>query len=288
MKRAPVFALLSALLASSPLSAQAIRGHLIDDTNGTSVGGATITVLFGELRTSQILTGDDGFFLISLEAWGTYQLEAVRIGYKTTTSQPFLVEPSDTVTVDFRILPDAVLLAPLMVTARSTRGREVFKRRMESWDRGIFITPEMVDSIQPRRHPAEVLRKQPDIWLSWGWGYDPWSGISGAVPNIRTYLGEGCVSYMIDGKPVRRTRFDTGPVWLTWPLNTLKPEDVVAVEVYRHITEVPEEIRNHTEEVFNGQMPGNLPSLVAGGARVQRDFLPETCGIINFWTRVGW
>jgi hypothetical protein len=199
------------------------------------------------------------------------------------------VEPSDTVTVDFRILPDAVLLAPLLVTARSNLGREVFKRRMESWDRGIFITPEMVDSIQPRRHPAEVLRNQPKVWLSWGWGHDPWSGISGPVPNIRTYLGKtGCVSYMIDGRPVRRPTFAEGPAWLDFPLNTLKAEDIVAVEVYRHITEVPEEIRNHAEEVFNGQRPGNLPSIAAGGERVQRDFMPETCGIINFWTKVGW
>ena len=42
------------------------------------------------------------------------------------------------------------------------------------------------------------------------------------------------------------------------------------------------------DEVFDGQRPGNLPSIAAGGVRVQQDFLPETCGIINFWTRVGW
>jgi hypothetical protein len=288
MRRSASIALLSALCITAPVGAQAIRGHLIDDSNGAPVGGATITVLFGEVRASHVLTGDDGSFLISLEAWGTYQLEAARIGYETTTSQPFLVEPSDTVTVDFRILPDAVLLAPLMVTARANRGREVFQRRMESWDRGIFITPEMVDSIQPR-HPAEVLRKQPKVWLSWGWGRDPWSGISGPVPKIHTFFGKtGCVSYMIDGRPVRRPTFAEGPEWLDFPLNTLRGEDIVAVEVYRHITEVPEEIRNHAEEVFSGERPGNLPSLVSGGVRVQRDFMPETCGIINFWTRVGW
>ena len=31
----------------------------------------------------------------------------------------------------------------------------------------------------------------------------------------------------------------------------------------------------------------SVPS-IAGGERVQQDFMPETCGIINFWTRVGW
>lgn len=289
MLRSASFACLLALLNWTPAGAQFIRGHLIDDSNGAPVGGATLTVLFGEVRTSQTLTGDDGSFLISLDAWGTYQLEAARLGYETTTSQPFLVEPSDTLTVDFRILPDAVLLAPLLVTARSNRGREAFFRRMDDWGQGIYITPAMVDSIQPRRHPAEVLRNQPKVWLSWSWGRDPWSGISGPVPNIRTYLGKtGCVSYMIDGRAVRRPRFAEGPMWLDWPLNTLEAEDIVAVEVYRHISEVPEELRNAANEVWHGQPLSNLPSIVAGGERVAWDFMSETCGIINFWTQVGW
>lgn len=287
MRRSAAFTIALALLAPAEVSGQVIRGRLIDDSNEAPVGGATIIVLVGEVRVSQVLTGDDGSFLISLEAWGTYQLEATRIGYETTRSQPLLVEPSDTVTVDFRVLPDAVLLQPLVVTARSSRGREVFNRRMESWDQGIFITPEMVDSIQPR-HPADVLREQPDVWLSWTWGRDPWSGQAGAIPNIHTYLGEGCVSYMIDGHPVRRPSYAEGPAWLDFPLSTLRGEDIVAVEVYRHITEVPEEIRNYAEEVFNGQMPGNLPSIARSGERVQQDFMAGTCGIINFWTRAGW
>ena len=286
MRRSATFALLLALLSSAPASAQAIRGQLIDDSNQAPVGGAMITVVIGDDRGAQTLTGDDGSFLIALDAWGTYQLEAMRIGYRTTTSQPFLVERSDTVTVDFRILPDAVLLQPLLITARSNQGRNAFYRRMESWDQGIFITPAMVDSIQPR-HPAEVLRKQPKVWLSWGWGRNPWSGESGPVPNIRTFLGYGCLGYMIDGRPVRRNRFATGPMWLDWPLNTLKAEDIVAVEVYRHITEVPEEIRNAANEVFNGQGPPPVAS-ITGGERVQQDNIPRSCGIVNFWTQAGW
>ena len=123
MRRSVLIALWLALLTSAQVSAQTVRGHLIDDSNQAPVGGATITVLVGEDRGVQTLTGDDGYFIIALDAWCTYQLEAARIGYETTTSQPLLVELSDTLTVDFRILPDAVLLAPLLVTARSNRGR---------------------------------------------------------------------------------------------------------------------------------------------------------------------
>ena len=48
-------------------------------------------------------------------------------------------------------------------------------------------------------------------------------------------------------------------------------------------------IRNASNEVFNGQAPPGIPSLSAGlSERVQQDFIPEICGIVNFWTRVGW
>jgi hypothetical protein len=91
---------------------------------------------------------------------------------------------------------------------------------------------------------------------------------------------------MIDGRPVRRPRFAEGTKWLDWPLNTPKPDDIVAVEVYRHMTEVPEKLRRAADEVFHGQRVPDLPS-ITGGERVQQDFIPQTCGIINFCPRAG-
>lgn len=280
--------LLAAQLPGASLRAQAIKGHLLDDEQLTPVGGATITLLVGEERGVQVMTRDDGSFFIPLQAWGTYRLEAQRIGYGTTTSQPFLVERADTVTVDFRVLPDAVLLAPLVVTTHTNQGRNVFYRRMENWDQGIFVTPEMVDSIQPR-HPADVLRHQPKVWLSWGWARDPETGSAGPVPKIHTFMGSGCLSYLIDGRPIRRPRFSRTPVWLDWPMSMLEGKDIVAVEIYRHISEVPLEIRNAADEIYNGQSPPGVPEVTGTMAdRVQQDFVEGTCGLVNFWTRVGW
>jgi hypothetical protein len=286
MRRPALLAVLLALFLSTPLSAQAIRGRLIDDSNASPVDGATVTLLIGDERGARTLTGEDGSFFFDLDAWGSYRLEAARIGYQVTMSQDFLVERSDTVTLEFRILPDAVLLAPILVTARSNQGRNAFRRRMTEWDQGIFITPAMVDSIKPR-HPTDVLRKQEKIWISWGWGRNPLTMEQGPVPTVRTYLGEGCVSFMIDGRPVRRPRWAEGPAWLDWPLNTLEGDDLVAVEVYRHISEVPPEIRNAADEVFNGQASARVLSLT-GGERVQWDFIASSCGIVNFWTKAGW
>jgi len=280
------------LVASSARPAhgqiQAVRGHLIDDGSLLPVGGATITLVLGEARMTQVLTRDDGSFFIGLDKWGSYRLEAARIGYGTALSQPFQVEAGDTVSVDFRILPDAVLMSPLMVTARSNRGENVFYRRMEGWGEGIFVTPEMLDSIQPR-HPADVLRGQDNIWLSWGWASNPETLARGPVPNIRTFLGSGCLAYMVDGRPILRPRWATGSVWLDYPLDLLSGDDLVAVEIYRHISEVPPDIRSAAEQLFNGESPPGVPRLNGTMAqRVQQDFTAGSCGIVNFWTRVGW
>lgn len=270
------------------LAQSAIRGHLIDDGALAPVGGATITVLIGETRGARVTTRDDGSFFIALDAWGTYRLEAERIGYGATVSNPFVVEAGDTVTVDFRILPDAILMNPILVTARSNRGENVFYRRMEEWGEGIFVTPDMIDSIRPR-HPADVLRNQEDIWLSWEWYRNPETLATGLVPKIRSFQGRGCLSYMIDGRPVYRPRWATGPIWMDYPFDMLDGDDLVAVEIYRSIGEVPPDIRSAAEEIFNGQAAPGVPRLDGSmAARVQQDFAELPCGIVNFWTRVGW
>jgi hypothetical protein len=158
---------------------------------------------------------------------------------------------------------------------------------MDTWGEGIFITPEMLDSIAPR-HPADVFRGRKDIWLSWGWGAAA-SGQQGPVPNVRTYLGTGCLSYMIDGRVYRRPSWSSGSIWLDYPFDTLFGRDLVAVEIYRHISEVPPEIRNAAQEAFNGQPTRGVARLDGSMAqRVQQDFIPQVCGVVNFWTEVGW
>ncbi len=282
-----VLVLAGALAAGSEARAQAIRGHLVDDELLVPVSGATITVLIGEQRGRQVPTRNDGSFFIPLDSWGGFRLEAERIGYGTTTSQAFRVDRGDTVSVEFRILADAVLMEPLLVTARSNRGQNVFYRRMTDWGQGIFVTPEMVDSIGPR-HPADVLHNQEKVWLSWGWGAGG-SGQHGPIPNIRTFMGSGCVGYLLDGRPVIRPRWARGSMWLDYPFDTLFGDDIVAVEIYRHISEVPPDIRNAANEVFNGEPAPGVARIDGTTAdRVQQDFMAGTCGLVNFWTRVGW
>ncbi|MGD2124171.1 MAG: hypothetical protein PVJ76_20650, partial [Gemmatimonadota bacterium] len=130
-----------------------------------------------------------------------------------------------------------------------------FRERMENWGKGIYMTPEMVDSINPR-HPADVFRGQEKTWLSWYWGGRM------AVPRVKTYLGRGCVSYLLDGRSVDPGFW--GNLWEDSPLGWITGKDVVAVEYYRYIGEVPPELRRFADD--DGHM----------------------CGLVVFWTALGW
>ena len=147
---------------------QAIVGVLIDDTDGRPVPQAAVTLLRGPSVLATVTTDAEGRFRMPVPLPGFYRLGASRIGYVSTESQLIEVETGVILTVEYRILPDAILLEPILVTARSDQGRSIFEERRNRWGEGIYLTPEMVDSIAPQHHPAEVFRGQEDVWLSWG------------------------------------------------------------------------------------------------------------------------
>jgi len=235
-----------------------------------------VALFYEDEQLTRTITDDDGQFFMAVPFSGAYRLEAERLGYATGVSQTFPVEQGDTVTVEFRIDPEAILLDPLLVVAHSgARGR--FNERMDEWGRGIFITPEMVDSIQPQ-HPADVFRNQEEVFLTWTFSTDcanppPGAGTAycGPVPIVKNLVGSGCMQYMINNLPIRRTRmpWETGSPWKWFPLDQLKGYDIVAVEVYREIAEVPLELRKWTDRDED-----------LGGVGL--------CGLTNFWTREVW
>jgi len=231
--------------------AQVLRGYVVADSTLVGVEGVTVSLLRGDAHLSTAISAADGWFVFALPGPGTFRLEAERLGYARTQSQEVSVSGSDTLTVELRMSTAPVALDPLIVTAGRGRGSSRFYERMETWGKGIFMTPSMIDSIKPR-HPADVLRGQEETWLSWQQGR--WT----LVPRIRTYLGNGCVNYVLDGRRIDPDLW--GPVWTESPLSWISGKDVIAVEFYRYVGEAPPELR-----------------------RFARD-----CGLLVFWTSVGW
>jgi len=114
-----VLPLAAALLAAAPLSAQAIRGRVLDAASGEPVALVAVQALSLEGRDmGRARTGADGTFNIQLRAPGTAHIQAARAGYRTTVTSDLPVNLRETVEVEVRIAASAVAMEPLRVTAR--------------------------------------------------------------------------------------------------------------------------------------------------------------------------
>jgi len=263
-------------LAPAPVAPQAIAGVVVDDRTLEPVPGALVRLVIQGWLDRATETDSVGRFFLSTPREDQYQLEVSRIGYETTRSQRFQVAEGDTVSVEFRVLPDAVLLDPITVTGYTRRGRDAFDRRRQEWGRGLFLSPAEIDSIAPR-HPAHALEGLEKVYVQWGWGPTS-SGSFDLMPSIRALRGTGCLLYMVDFVPVRPEPFAAGD-WSGYQLGSLLGSDIVAVEVYRAVSEVPPELlrfSSQTRTIFSGG---------GGGVRYQYRF---NCGVVVFWTRAGW
>lgn len=284
---------LGAVLASAPLHGQTVRGRVVDDVELVPVYDARIVLVRPEtpadsgvanmVDVGSAVTDSAGYFRIEAPGGGRYRLRAERIGYATTLSQPFRVGDVEIVTVEFWLQPDAVLLDPVIVTARSSRGRSEFHRRMEEWGRGLFVTPEMVDSLDPV-HPAHLLEGLDEVKVEWETGYTS-TGERTLVPDVKTELGRGCMAYSVDGRRATTAPWDPSNPWTLFPLDGVRADDVVAVEVYRSLYEAPPELRNAASRMVPDAHPATNP--VSGTTR-QWALDEYACGITVFWTRQGW
>ena len=250
-----------------------IRGLLLDDSTNAPVAGATVVLLDeGGAVRGRSFTDSSGVFFIGAE-FGTHRLRAERLGYGTKLSPPFRVSVPDTLRVTFRIGGEAVRLAPLVVTAIRRPGRELFAERLARGE-GVHFTPQMVDSLRPEIHVGEIFRHADETWVHWTWGrYE--DGRTGPIPRVKTYLGSGCMHFIVDRTPVPAPFFENS-IWGVPSLADLTPEDLVAVEVYRSWHEVPEDfrkqlrIRNHWER------------------KALRRIDRKACGVAILWTAEGW
>ena len=118
MKR--VLALLPMLAAlAAPLSAQVVRGKVLDAASGAPVPQAEVTATTVEGRgAGRTRAAADGSFTLDLRAAGTIRLRAERTGYRPTLTDTFPVDPREAVEVELRVSATAVAIEPLRVTAR--------------------------------------------------------------------------------------------------------------------------------------------------------------------------
>ena len=261
--------LLSVLIAPGLVQAQVIQGRLIDDETDRGIDGGIMSLMLGERVVDRILSDSTGAFMLLAPAVGVYSVTVQRIGYRQARSALLNLEFGDTITVEYRVLPEAILLEPMLVVATSRAGRAQFLRRMNE-GAGQFVTRPVLDSLD-LWHPALAFRHVEGFYLFFGWGQFE-SGSSGMIPRIRSYMGHGCVGFVVDGV-VAGARFlmDRGKnPWSLYPLDGLTEDEIMGMEFYRYIGEVPEELRHLANDAMSNMGSDGM------------------CGLAVIWTRARW
>jgi hypothetical protein len=152
-------------------AAQSIRGIVLDDATDEPIAGTLVILLDTTgARLGAVATDTAGRFLLPLERPGTYRLAARRLGYGPATSTLLHVPDSGVLDVEFRLTPEAVLLAPVEVRAKPRRSRlerEGFYRRRELGI-GRFMTAEEIEK-RGATWVSDALRMEPSVRIR----YDP-------------------------------------------------------------------------------------------------------------------
>jgi hypothetical protein len=110
--------LAAGLLAVSvcPAEAQTAQGQLLDVETGEPVEGALVLLLDeGGGEAGGYLTNNAGRFLIQAPAPGTYTLRAERIGYETTSSEPFQLRQAERFGIRLEAKKTAIQLEGIQV-----------------------------------------------------------------------------------------------------------------------------------------------------------------------------
>jgi len=148
-----------ALAASAqPAAGQLVRGRVLDDKTDRPLATATVTLMDVDGKAvSTYHTDSTGWFIFRAPRRAEYRMRAQMLGYTSATSPKVRIGPADSLDVELRLLVDAVLLAPLTVTASARPWHELMKppgvwafyerkAHMERLGLGDFVTREMIDA----------------------------------------------------------------------------------------------------------------------------------------------
>lgn len=233
-----------------------IRGRVVDESTGQGIATALVEFQDGRTRVrASAVADDDGNFVLTGLPRGSFRLRASRIGYARTLTPYWRIEQGEVLSVIVYLDPEAVLLAPLEITAVERSQSPVlanFYRRAERRTGGTFITRQDIE----RRNPSQItdlLADVPGVRLSVG-GIGANSRIVSIARAAGLRGGRCPVQIWVDG--MLATRNPDVDV----PLDELAiPGILEGIEIYSGLSSIPPEF-----------------------------FTPEArCGVIALWTRRG-
>jgi len=135
---------------------QLVYGRLLDNESGEPIPQGTLQLLRPSgSAAATTLSNDDGLFWLVSPNAGTYRLRGERIGYGESVGPEFRLMLGDTIGVDFYLSMEAIVLAPMVITATARSltdrydltGMEGFLQRYGQYSRSRFGEFMIRDSI---------------------------------------------------------------------------------------------------------------------------------------------
>lgn len=232
-RRCLIGVLCAAAFAASA-EGQIVLGHIVEDGTDNPIVAAAVEML--DHRNAVVATAvsdSAGHFLLRAAQPGTYRLRAEALGYQTVTTPGIAVELAEQFQVRVVLSPDAVLLAPLEIRARSRpllsgMTLQGYQERREK-GLGFAITAEDIEQ-RHGRAVTDMLRMVPGVRVEWVFG-----GSRVSIPGAaQRFGGRSCdVKVYLDG------------LEFAWGANTLDDiptYDIYAIEVFRTLAELPPEL----------------------------------------------
>jgi hypothetical protein len=250
------------VLPQSVAAQRVIRGIIVDAESGRPVPEVFVELVDGVHRVASTTTDTAGLFSLRAPRNGAAVLAISRIGY-ASLRRAIRVSSRDDSVLSIELTPEPVPLPTIGVTTETG----VLENRLEGYLRrrklgaGHFFSEQQLKNV--RGAPlSDLLRIVPGIEVTTR--RTPFGPLiftnsneiqnqmspfrRRAVPNSQMQIGPCPMQLYIDGR-----HFSTQDLGV----DVIKPEDLVAVEVFRSVAEVPAEF---------------------GGLHVR-------CGVISVWTR---
>lgn len=239
---------LLALLLARAVSAQTIQGVVVEDSTKRPIVGATVELVRPDgVVAARSISGRVGEFHMQLSAGGQHRLRLTHPSYRAPDSDTLTVAIGESVTLELRMSPAAIPLAPLTVTARVRDAFGGFYKRARAPGFGHFLTREQIERRAGVR-ATDLLRGVPGILVV------PAHDGAGVIPvylvTMRGTATGRCLPMLyVDGMPIRQEADGLIDQMLTADM-------LEGVEVYTSLAGVPPRFQSL-----------------------------ESCGVVAFWTR---
>ncbi|MBW3629556.1 MAG: TonB-dependent receptor plug domain-containing protein [Gemmatimonadetes bacterium] len=225
--RYPLLLLLGVLSlagGAGALQAQILAGTLLEAEGKTPLAGGAVMLLDRDSAVVELVHTDSaGEFSFTVPRRAAYRLRAEALGYRPGISPPLTINMLDTLSVEFSLAREAVVLEPLVVKARNRRITSAARRfynRAEDGGFGTFITRDQIEKV----HPVNT------------------TDLFNRIPGVSTAPMMGGNSVMVRGN-CRPTLFVDGVRINGYRSidDLARPRELEGVEVYRSAHQAPVE-----------------------------------------------